>query len=310
MQRARMEDQASSATGYTYSSGSPSYMHYADAAGGVAETDVPYAFDHLPSYEYHHLPVVDSSMHYVPKVHEDSHYNNYGHPSAEKVIELNRIKYGFNKPWNFGESEGSKHEKENHQSQGEKGDKGFKKLLGWDKANKGFVDKENHKGWYGVGGGNKKGHHDQEEHWQAKAAEGKGEKGEKFKEAKGHKKGAKTSGYHKVYLKDEFKKDHEFYDHADRKGHFNKYNNFDANHSKDQGGYEKGGHEQHGYQANDHGKNGFYDKGKHEDADRGHKAEQGGANFHKNYEEFVKKAGQAGGSKYEYNDGNGAKWKF
>lgn len=310
MQRARMEDQESSATGYAYSSGSPSYMHYADASGGMVDVEVPYAFDYLPPYEYQHLPVVDSSMHYVPQLHEDSHYHHYGYPSSQNIIEHNKVKYGFDKPWNFGENEGSKHENEHHESHGEKGDKGFKKLLGWDQANKGYSDKENHKGWYGVEGGNKKGHHDAEEHWQAKEAEGKAEKGEKFKEEKGQKKGAKTSGYHKVYRKDEFKKDHEFYDHADKKGYFNKYANFDAKHSKDQGAYEKGGHQKYGYHADEQGKKGFHDKGRHEDADHAHKAEHGGSNFHKNYEEFVKKAGEANAKKYEYNDGNGAKWKF
>lgn len=311
MERARMEDQESSATGYVYSSGSPKYTHYADASGGVANAKEPYAFDYLPSYEYQHLPIVDSSMHYVPQVHEDTQFNNYGaYPKADEVIELNRIKYGFNKPWNFGETEGTKQEKEQHQSQGEKGKKGFKKLLGWDQAHKGQQEKENHKGWYGADGGNKKGHHEAGENWQAKEVEGKAEKGGKFKEAKGHKKGAKTSGYHKVYHKDEFKKDHEFYDQADRKGHFNKYSNFDARHSKGEGAYEKGGHEQHGYHAADGGKNDYYDKGRHEDADRAHKAEQGGKNFHRNYAEFVKNSGKGDANKYEYDDGSGAKWKF
>lgn len=307
MERARMEDQESSATGYTYSSGSPDYVKTAEA---LVNAEVPHAFGYPRSYEYQHLPIVDSSLHYVPKLHEDLHYSSYGYPSAMSVIEQNRIKYGFNKPWKFGGSEGSKHENEHHQSQGEKGDKGFKKALGWDKGSKGHNEKANQKGWYGVGGGDKKGHHDEEQHWQAKAVEGKAEQGGQFKEQKGHKKGEKTSGYHKVYKKDEFKKDHEFYDHADRKGHFNKYGNYDTNHFNDEGGYEKGGHEKYGYHADEHGNKGKYDKGKYDNADRGHKAQRGGNNFYKNYEELVKKAGQADAKKYEYNDGNGAKWKY
>lgn len=309
-----MEDQEKSATGYSYSSGSPVspvYTHYTDTTAGLENAKVPYTFDYLP-YKYLYLPIVDSSLHYVPKLHEDAqHYKNYGHPSSLDIIEQNKIKYGYKKPWYFGGKEGSQHENERHASQGEKGKKGFKQLFGWDEASKGEHNNAKQKGWYGVAGGDKKGHHDEAQHWQANAEEGKSEKGGKFKEANGHKKGEKTSGYHKVYRKDEYKKDHDFYDHADKKGHFDKYGNYDTNHNSDQGGYQKGGHEQYGYHGDNHGNKGYYNKGHYNGEDKGHQAAQGESNFHKNYEEIAKKSGHADTNQYGYNnDGNAAKWKY
>lgn len=305
MERARMEDQESSATGYTYSSGSPQYAK-------AIKVEVPYAFGYVPvpsSYQYQFLPVVDDTLHYVPKVHEDAQFSAYGYPSAMDEIEANKKKYGYGKPWKYG-SEGFKKESENKASQGEKGDKGYKKVLGWDKGSKGHVDKELQKGWYGAGGGNKQGHYDEGQYWLAKEEEGKGEKGGKFKAAKGHKKGAKTNGYHKVYNKDEYKKDHEFYDHADKKGFFNKYGNFDQNHSKGESGFEKGGHENYGHYADGKGKKGYYNKGHYDGEDKGHKAARGSENFHKNYEEYKKKAAHRDGNKFAYTDANGVKWKY
>lgn len=299
-----MEDQESQATGYSYSSGSPTYLSNKDI-------QLPNTYDYFQPYEYHYLPVVDTSMHYVPKLQDDPHFKVYGSASPYTAIQLSKQKYGYGKPHDYVASEGKKHENEVHASHGQKDDKGFKNAHTWDKANKGVQGKENNKGWYNVAGGKKTVHHDEGDHYKTKEEEGKSEKGGSFKEAKGHNKGAKTNGFHKVYLKDEYKKDHEFYDDADRKGYYNKYGDFNTNYSKDKGAYEKGGHSQYGYRGADQGKDGFYDKGQYEDEDKGHKAARGGSNFHKNYEEFVQRSQAEGGKKYEYDDGNGAsKWKF
>lgn len=306
MERARMEDQESSATGYSYSSGSPKYISEA------VKVEVPYAFGYVPQYEYQFLPIVDEKLHFVPKIHEDAQFRAYGNPgpSAMDVIEQNKIKYGYNKPWKAWNEGGSKQENENHKSEAAKGEKGHKQSLGWDKGSKGQNEKELQKGWYAVGGGNKKGHHDEGQYWAAQEEEGKSVKGGHFKKGQGHKKGQKTSGFHKVYNKDEYKKDHEFYDHADRKGYFNKYGNYDAKHSKDEGGFEKGGHEDYGLYADQKGKKAYYNKGHYEGEDKGHKAARGRDNFNKNYEEYVKRAGQRDANRYAYTDGNGVKWKF
>lgn len=317
MERAQMEDQESSATGYAYSSdngGPTSYMHFADGSGEIAHVEIPYAEGYLPSYEYHHLPVVDASMHYVPQLHQDSHYNTYGIPSVYSEIDLNKIKYGYgNYGYDDGSSEyekgsGEKHDSEDHSSHGEKGASGYQHLEGWDKGRKGEHSEEDHKGWYDKHGGEKKGHHDAAEQWGSHEESGKSDKGESFKEAKGHKKGSKTSGYHKVYSKDEFKKDHEFYDKADRKGHFDKYGSHDASHENKEGGFKKGESHDSGYQVDENAKGGHYDKGHHDEQDKGFKGEHGGNQFHKNYEDFVKKAGEHNSKEHGYKEDQGSKW--
>lgn len=317
MERAQMEDQESSATGYAYSSdngGPTSYVHFADGSGEMAHVEVPYVEGYLPSYEYQYLPVVDdSSMHYVPQLHQDSHYNTYGIPSVYSEIDQNKIKYGYGKfglddSASFEKGSGEKHDSEDYASHGEKGASGYKHLEGWDKGKKGQHEEEDHKGWYGAKGGEKKGHHDLAERWGSNEESAKSDKGGQFKEAKGHKKGSKTSGYHKVYSKDEFKKDHEFYDKADKKGHFDKYGSHDAGHESKEGGFKKGGSHDSGYHVDEQGKDGHYDKGHHDEKDKGFKGEHGGNQFHKNYEEFVKKAGEHNNKEHEYKEDKGSKW--
>lgn len=315
MEHAKMEDQASSATGYAYSSDSDhpmSYTHYSDITSDMEHVENPYAQEILPPYEYHYIPVVDSSMHYVPEKYLDSHYSSYGYPSAYSEIDYNRIKYGFGKHFgdNFEESHDSKYGSEDHSSQGNKGGSGYNKLFGWDTGKKGEYEKGDHKGWYGEKGGKKQGHHELGEKWSAKEAAGKANKGESFKEAKGHKKGEKTSGYHKVYAKDEFTKDHDFYDKADHKGHFDKYGSFDAKHEDKESDFKKGGKHQSGYEADEQGKKGYYDKGAHDEHELSYEGDHAENDFHKNYEEFVKKAGEHDDKHYDYDSHKGGKWKF
>lgn len=60
-----------------------------------------------------------------------------------------------------------------------------------------------------------------------------GESGGKFKEQKLHKRGIKTTGYHNVFHKDEYKKVHTFYDDADHRGNFKKFGSeYENNESK------------------------------------------------------------------------------
>lgn len=316
MEKSSMEDQASSATGYAYSSdsgGPMSYMHFSNGAGDMEHIEIPYAQEILPPYEYHYIPVTDHSMHYIPQLHKESP-SSYGVPSAYSEVDYNRIKYGFDKHGLFDDYEGSsgdKYKHEDHSSFGEKGDKGYKHVHDWDKEKKAEHEKEKHKGWYGAEGANKHGHHEHDEKWSSKDAEGYSNKGESFKEGKGHKKGVKTTGYHKVYRKDEFKKDHDFYDKADHKGHFDKYGSFDAKHEDKEGAYQKGSHEESGYHKDEQGKKGYYDKGAHEEKDKEHKKELSEEEFHKNYDDFVKKAGERDKKHYEYSDGSGGKkWSY
>lgn len=100
---------------------------------------------------------------------------------------------------------------------------------------------DHQKGYHDQSGGTKQGHNDQGQFYASNHEEGEGNKGQQFQEAKGHKKGSKTTGYHKVYHKDEYKKDHSFYDESDKRGQFSRYGDEAAHHSNEKGDHKEGG---------------------------------------------------------------------
>lgn len=79
--------------------------------------------------------------------------------------------------------------------------------------------------------------------------QGDGEKNSNFGQKKGHKKGSKTTGYRNVLHKDEYTKDHKFYDNAKNDGHFDKGGNYDGHHFEHDEDLERGSN--HDYNSSD-----------------------------------------------------------
>lgn len=101
-----------------------------------------------------------------------------------------------------------------------------------------------------------------------------------------HRKGEKTHGFHNVYHKDEYKKETDFYDDDHKKGHFEKYEEFDKGYKSDEGDFKEGGHHSSGHDYQDAGKQGHYDKGHSESQDQGHRAEEGEESYYSNQENY------------------------
>lgn len=191
------------------------------------------------------------------------------------------------------QEKGQENEEGFYSNGGEKGDKGYK---GFEEFNEGILKKfikDQDSGFYKQLGGEKKGHHEEGGYHGGFEAAKKGESGEHFDEKKSHKKGHKTTGFHNVYHKDEFKKQHSFYDEADNSGYYDKYGKGAQSYGSEAGGYKKGGHLDSGYQVSDFGKKGGFDKGSFIGGSKGFQGVEGGNSHFSNNAEYGNKGGKS-----------------
>lgn len=112
-------------------------------------------------------------------------------------------------------------------------------------------------------------------------------------EKKHHKKGSKTTGYHNVYHKDEYKKDHKFYDEADHQGHFSKHGEQEKKHSADAGYHKKGGHHDSAYNEGHRKKEGSEASGHVDDHHKKYKHKHGFDKHHNDQTKYGKKHGSS-----------------
>ncbi|KAF2899620.1 hypothetical protein ILUMI_06556 [Ignelater luminosus] len=302
VRRARMEDQASASSGYMYhsdSNGPTSYVHFSGTSGDLSHFGYPpMAISHYTQ----EIPEAHESFeHYYPDYHHSDYYfNPYSHLHHGLFDDFDIDKYGYGygygkelDDFKYGKGDGEKYDTSKYFDGGEKGQSGYKSNEEYEKGSKGKHDKEAHKGYYSKKGGDKEGHHESSEHYGSKNEAAKGSKGESFSESSGHKKGSKTTGYHKVYHKDEYKKDHSFYDESDKRGHHDKYGNADSHHSSENGAFEKGGHSAAGFHENEQGKKGAFDKGYYDVNDSKFLGQTGGNKYHQHHSEIGKDGGEA-----------------
>lgn len=106
---------------------------------------------------------------------------------------------------------GQSHEEKFNKKHGKNSKKGYKKEFKFSKGDKGSYSRENNNGEYDEEGGKKASHYDGHDNHSEHDSAAKNEKGGKFEGKQHHKKGSKSKGYHNVFMKDEYKKDHTFY---------------------------------------------------------------------------------------------------
>ncbi|XP_076664501.1 uncharacterized protein LOC143366917 [Andrena cerasifolii] len=178
---------------------------------------------------------------------------------------------------------GEEHATEEHSEHGEKGDKGYRSYKKFSDDERGSRDKGHREGYYSNKGGHEKGHVDEAEEHGSHSETEKSKEGNDYSHSSSYKKGQKTNGFHNVYHKDEYKKETDFYDDDHKKGHFDKFEEFDKGYKEVEGGFKKGGHRSSGHDQQDGGKKGYYDKGHHQSQDQGYEGEEGGKSYHENH---------------------------
>ena len=116
-----------------------------------------------------------------------------------------------------------------------------------------------------------------------------GEEGEKFTMKKNHKKGYKTTGFHNVYHKEEFKKDHVFFDETNDGGHHSKMGNKHETHESDGKDYKKTSNENSGRHHDEYHKKGSFRKGDFQSSAKGFRESEGNNKHYSDNVEYGRK---------------------
>lgn len=209
---------------------------------------------------------------------------------------------GLDHGHSFEKGGGSDFGEEFHKAHGEKGGKGYHSKGHHAKGAAGHYGKEHHEGHYAKGEGEKGLKYDKADAHGKHHAAGESYKGGDHGFKKHASKGEEITGYHKVFNKDEFKKDHDFYDVADNSGHFKKHGYEKEQHGSEKGGHKEAGHHQAGFDKGEFGKAGGFNKGHIDDAHNKHSAEEGHESHYEKGAEFGKKGGSAHEKEYAFGD--------
>nr|CAH7756159.1 unnamed protein product [Callosobruchus chinensis] len=161
-----------------------------------------------------------------------------------------------------------------------------------DKGNEDHVDEAG----YEVDSGKKDKYLDEALHYKKQLEGRKGVKTAKFGEKKGHRRGHKTKGYHNKFHKDEYHKEHRFYDDVKKSGHHSKFGNFRSKYGKKEGGRRQGGRHKSGYHGDAYGKKGFSDKGHLDEEHKGYQRHGGREEYYKKHKDFGKQNTRVGGA--------------
>lgn len=207
---------------------------------------------------------------------------------------------------------GHKSGKKDEQDSFEASEKGFEKSGGSkyneeERKKKGWADSKEYNHFDSFGKG-KKGHYDEEDYYEFddskygkkaskdqhghKHAANKGENSGKFDEKKSHKKGSKTTGYHNVFHKDEYKKVHTFYDDADHKGKFKKYGSDHSQHESDAAAVKSNNHHKSDSDEHNDEIKRKTKKGVHSTEDTGYGWKYGNDRHHSDEKKHSKKGGK------------------
>ncbi|XP_031836783.1 uncharacterized protein LOC116428810 [Nomia melanderi] len=149
-------------------------------------------------------------------------------------------------------------------------------------------------------GGKKKSHSKEDGSSNYEEAKTGGRTGSSHQKKKGDYVDSKAGGYHNVYHKDEFKKDHDFYDNDDEGGHLKKHGQYKEKHTAYEGSYKKGASKNSGSGESEAGKKGTSENSQAEQESEGHVASSEYDGFFKNFQGFAKQTGQGKGEKFDF----------
>lgn len=245
------------------------------------------------------LPYVAAQPIAVEDAEDDDDDNADGEDSGD-YIGGEEIDYGHAHE----KGAGSDYGEENHAAHGEKGSKGFLSKGHHAKGQSGHYGKEHQEGYASEAKGEKGSHHNEASAGGKQHEAGGSYSGGDHGHKKHHSKGEEVTGYHKVYNKDEFKKDHDSYDVADKSGHFNKFGYQKGQHGTEAAAHETGGNHDSGYEKDAFGKAGSFAKGNHDEKGAGHSADAGHESHYNHQEDFGKKGGSEAAKDYGYEDGD------
>ncbi|XP_023014237.2 uncharacterized protein [Leptinotarsa decemlineata] len=310
------EDLETSASGYSYQvqSDSPSdYKSFSESEEKLG--DFGYPSIHLRRYSEH--PFLRNLLHGNPNYLSDyksdsieqykdtpySYARGFDKFMDDPLPGISSPSHYDAKSTNFIKGGGSNYEEAEKASRGKEGETGYANRDEFAKGLKGQHGSEEKKDFYDILAGNKGAHHEEDGHYASRHQSSKGSKGGSFSSEGSHDKGSKTTGFHNVYHKDEYKKDHSFYDKADKKGHFNRYGNFDSKGSAEADAFAKGGNNEEKFKEGKYGSRGESDKGHFLEEANGYKGAEGRGKIYQKGAAFANRAGKSFGAVGGFSEG-------
>lgn len=196
--------------------------------------------------------------------------------------------------------EGSDSGSKSHHEHGDKGYKGYAKSHKYGKGGAGDYHTEKYESFAVSGKGGLDKHYDEAEENGKDYEHGHGYKGGDHGHKSAQSKGEAIDGYHKIFDKDEFKKDHDFFDGTEHGGDFFKYGNGHADHGSDSSSHEKGHTHESEHDEGDFGKYGYKSKYSGDEQGHSHSGEERTESSEHHHGDFGAKGGHHSGKGFGY----------
>ncbi|KAI5645843.1 hypothetical protein NE865_02113 [Phthorimaea operculella] len=197
---------------------------------------------------------------------------------------------------------GSDYDEEHHEAHGENGSKAYSSEDNHQDGDSGHYSNKHEKENY------KQNKEEADIHYDEADTQGKHSQSAERYEGSNHgnkkhfSKGEDVTGYHKVFHKDEFKKDHDFYDVADNSGNSKKYENSHKQHHSKDGEQKKGAQHKSGYEKAGFGKEGYHAKHRNDENEEVHSAEEGHDSHYAHEDDYGQKGSKLNEKEYGYGE--------
>lgn len=222
--------------------------------------------------------------------------SGYKNDFADYLHGLGHYDHGIYHEYGGGKDHGSK----GYHGYGEKGHEGHRTKGHYEKGGAGDYNSEKHEGFSATKeGGHKKDYDEADAHGKHYAHQ-HGYKGDDHGHKADHSKGEALDGYHKVYDKKEFKKDHDFFDGEGVKGGHHKYEDGHASDGSETGGFKKGGSHDSGHHEGSFGKGGYVNKESGDEHGAAHSSEENGESHNNQDRKFGVRGGDYAGKSYGF----------
>ncbi|KAI8437401.1 hypothetical protein MSG28_011732 [Choristoneura fumiferana] len=223
-------------------------------------------------------------------------FGNYNNDFADYLHSLGHYDLGIY----HGDGGGSDYDFKGHHENGEKDRKGYAAAHEYGKGGEGDYHTEKYESYSISKEGSHKNHYGDADAYGKHYDQGKGYSGGDHGHKASHSKEGAIDGFHKLFNKDEYKKDHDFYDAGGVKGGFNKHGNGHGYYGSDAGEFKKGGSHESGHDEGDFGKGGFQQKQSGDEHGASHSSEEGDDSYHHHSGEGGAKEEEDGGKVYGY----------
>ncbi|XP_011501462.1 PREDICTED: protein argonaute-2-like [Ceratosolen solmsi marchali] len=292
MSLTKMSDLEGAASGYAYDQRQSlpvSYVQYTSHGPG------PYAYTDYGQYD----DGLGALAPYYPLVH---HYES-PYQLHDRLDEHRHQQRG--EDGSFEEGEGSERRAEDNSAHGEREEKGYGSQHEFDRGENEDREAAHQEGEYKEEAGHEGGHDESNSEYDAHDEAEAGQEGANFGKKAYRKKGHRTSGFHNVYHKDEYKKDTDFYDEDHNGGHYENYGAFDAHRKDEAAGYEKGGKHDSAYDLGKHGQEGYHNKGLEHNLRKGHQGAEGEDTYREEHTDYDKKAARHHANQHGFKQAHG-----